>query len=247
MKKILLTFLIPLLLSPLAYSQSTYSFKELGKTKEYREYDDQGVISSILKQEVVRVTADSVYYKTTMLDKDERPIENIDSFTDVMTIDADGTTHSYLSYSFNNILKVIPNLVTDSLSQDSEDSVDASSLGAIFDDIELTENSINIPRNLKVGMELDEYEMKIKILVMTMKAFVEDRKVVAKETVTTPTGTYDCFVIESENVIKAMLVGSEKTYKREWYTLELGLVKSESYSDKKKRKLISRGEIYRVY
>ena len=59
-------------------------------------------------------------------------------------------------------------------------------------------------------MELPDYSIEIKIMFITSKMGCKDRKVIGRESVTTPAGTFDCYVIEETMTAKAMMV-NEKT------------------------------------
>ena len=73
-----------------------------------------------------------------------------------------------------------------------------------------------IPAELSVGMELPDYEIEIKVMFITSKMGCTDRKVIGRESVTTPAGTFDCFVVEETMTAKAMMV-KEKTRQVSWY------------------------------
>ncbi len=107
-------------------------------------------------------------------------------------------------------------------------------------DMEVTGTDIELPNDLGVGQELEDANINITISMsgMTMKSSVEmvNRKVEKKESVTTPAGTFDCFVLYSENRTK-MMVSSTTMSSRLWLAEGVGMVKQESYN--KKGKLMS--------
>lgn len=102
---------------------------------------------------------------------------------------------------------------------------------------EITGTDIELPTQLKPGMELPDagVSMKISMGAMNMKMEVEmtNRKVEKKETITVPAGTFDCYVIYSDNRSKMMMV--DKNYpNRSWISEGVGTVKTESYNGKGK-------------
>jgi hypothetical protein len=65
-----------------------------------------------------------------------------------------------------------------------------------------------------------------------MTVLVTDRKVEAREDIKTPAGDFDCLKL-SQNIRTKMIIGIEAS-SIEWYTEEVGMVRSESYSKKGK-------------
>jgi len=55
-----------------------------------------------------------------------------------------------------------------------------------------------------------------------------NRKVEKKETVTTPAGTYECYVIYSENQSK-MMMSSQNFPSRLWLAEGVGMIKQETF------------------
>ncbi|WP_419212537.1 hypothetical protein ACNR9Q_00055 [Maribacter sp. X9] len=99
-------------------------------------------------------------------------------------------------------------------------------------DIEITGNDIEIPNDLSVGQNLADanVSMKINMGAMNMNMAVDmlNRKVEKKESITTPSGTYDCYVLYSENHSKVMM--ANQVYpSRVWLSEGVGMVKQETY------------------
>ncbi len=111
-----------------------------------------------------------------------------------------------------------------------------------YKDMEVTVdgNNVEYPSNLKIGQSLKDATIKFTIKTkegavipmsdMTIK--VTDRKVEAKETVTTPAGTFECFKITESSEIKTIFSAKAKSVI--WFNEEYGNIKSETYSDKGK-------------
>ncbi len=120
---------------------------------------------------------------------------------------------------------------------------------ASFENMEVTMSGDNfqLPSNLKVGMELPNIEVEIAAAmngfnVMTMRVSQTNRKVEAKETITTDAGTFECFKLSYDSNLKTIM--TMKQHVITWYNEEVGLVKQELYN--KKGKLQSRQELAAV-
>ncbi len=108
-------------------------------------------------------------------------------------------------------------------------------------EVDVSGINVNIPNNLSVGQRLDDAEIIIAMSMSGIKMNTEvrttDRKVVAEESVNTPAGTFDCYVLTSTINTKAMMAKMSFTDKL-WLAKGVGIVKQETYN--KKGKLDSR-------
>jgi hypothetical protein len=99
-------------------------------------------------------------------------------------------------------------------------------------DIEISGNDIEIPNDLRVGQNLNDANVTMKIgmsgINMNIAVDMLNRKVEKKESVTTPAGTYDCYVVYSENQSK-MMMANQVYPSRVWLAEGLGMVKQETY------------------
>jgi len=99
--------------------------------------------------------------------------------------------------------------------------------------LEIEGDQLIYPKNMKVGMTLPEGSVRAisdnpgKSL-MDIEVNISDRIVEATETLTTPAGTFDCFII-SYNVKNTIAVIKTTSRVKEWYSYEIGIVKSENY------------------
>ena len=113
-----------------------------------------------------------------------------------------------------------------------------SQMGDVEMDISGTD--VELPNSLSVGQELPDANMQLKMKMggaINMKTNVEtiNRQVEKQENVTTPAGTFDCYVVYSETKTKMMM--TNQTFpSRTWLAEGVGVVKQESYN--KKGKLI---------
>ncbi len=92
-----------------------------------------------------------------------------------------------------------------------------------------------IPKKLEVGQELPDASTNIRagtggINIVNMTVNITDRKVVGKETITTPAGTFDCYKLSQTTDVKMMLGKSFSSV--EYYAEGVGVVRSETYDKK---------------
>jgi hypothetical protein len=103
-------------------------------------------------------------------------------------------------------------------------------------EIDMELEDLEIPRNLEVGQYLDEGSVTATIsgpMKMKFSVKMTDRKVMDKETLVVPAGTYETYKINS--IIKFDAMGMERETKNvEWIAKEVGAVRTESYDKKGK-------------
>lgn len=98
-----------------------------------------------------------------------------------------------------------------------------------------------IPKTLYPGMKLDDasfsFTMNTSGMAMVMNSEVTDRVVVAKETVTTKAGTFECMKIRSNTSVQMEVMGMKQnvgeTTDYVWLAPEVGMVKQEMFSNDK--------------
>ena len=90
---------------------------------------------------------------------------------------------------------------------------------------------LEIPNNLSVGQELPDAAMNMKISMgginMNMDLTITNRKVIGKEDVTTPAGTFSCFVITYDMTTKMGMTQTSNS--KQWIAEGVGMVKQEDY------------------
>ncbi|WP_296620711.1 hypothetical protein [Marivirga sp.] len=97
-------------------------------------------------------------------------------------------------------------------------------------DMEMEFEAITIPENLEVGQYLEDGGVKMTIagpMQMNMEIKIQDRKVMAKEEIQVPAGTYDTYKINS--IIKLDMMMTRETKNVEWIAKNVGVVRSEQY------------------
>lgn len=69
------------------------------------------------------------------------------------------------------------------------------------------------------------------IKMITLNVTITNRKVLSKESITVPAGTFECYKISYDSELKAGFAKKSYTYVT-WFAPEVGAVKSEYYSVK---------------
>ena len=105
-------------------------------------------------------------------------------------------------------------------------------------DVKMTQKEIQLPGTLSEGMKLADGEMNMVISasgmkVMDMTVTVMDRTVEGFETIETTAGTFKCAKITSKIQVDMGFMKRD-SYSTDWYALDFGMIRSESYNDKKK-------------
>lgn len=103
---------------------------------------------------------------------------------------------------------------------------------------EITGTNLDWPNDLSVGMALPDGNMTMKIgmagMNMTMTIDQKNRKVIGKEKMTTPAGTFDCYVVTFDTAVKMGI--NQTTSSKQWISEGVGMVKQE---DTQKGKIIN--------
>jgi len=97
-------------------------------------------------------------------------------------------------------------------------------------------SDMQFPAKLTPGQQLKDASITLKTegpVTMSISSNITDRKVETLEKVTTPAGTFDCAKISYNVMAKVSIVKTESRI-IEWYSPNVGLVRSETYSKKGK-------------
>lgn len=90
-----------------------------------------------------------------------------------------------------------------------------------------------IPAQLEVGSELNCGEMKVNMGGIKATQTITEHKVVGQEELTTPAGTYDCYIVEQKYTSKLGFIKAKGSQKI-WYARGIGNVKTEMYDKRGK-------------
>jgi len=195
-----------------------YPFSE-GASSQLTMYDKKGKMSAMVEYTVGSVASTAEGDTATMTQNLIDDKGNLISTTNYDVLCKEGL----VSIDFNSLSR--PEMLQ--AFQDAE--------------TEVTGTNIDLPNDLSVGQELPDGGINISInmsgINMNMKIDIVDRKVIGEETITTPAGTFDCYVITSTTKMK---MGTNMTrHSKQWIAEGVGVVKMEDY--KKNMKLDSSG------
>ncbi|WKK79476.2 TapB family protein [Marivirga arenosa] len=102
-------------------------------------------------------------------------------------------------------------------------------------DVEIEFDAVTIPEELEVGQYLEDGGIDMKVngpIPIKMSVKIQDRKVMAKEKIEVPAGSYEAFKINSIVKFEAMMTRETKTV--DWVAEKVGVVRSEQYDKKGK-------------
>lgn len=89
----------------------------------------------------------------------------------------------------------------------------------------MTEGDLStIPADIQVGDELKDSRVGIAVSFFKSHNLYTNRKVTGKETLTTPAGTFDCFIVECVSFPREK---KASVFSRSWISLGIGVVKQE--------------------
>ena len=188
-----------------------YPFKD-GVKFEMTTYDAKDKVSGNVRYEIKDATDDSVVLFNEIFDEKGKSV--LSSEVKLICTD-DGISVDFKSLISSAVLEQYEGMNMD---------------------IDISGENINIPNNLSVGQELPDAELLLTMSMasvnMKMTVNMINRKVIAKEKVTTPAGTFDCFVIsyDHESKMGIKIRGSAK----QWYSENVGMVKQENFNKKGK-------------
>ena len=212
MKKILSTLLLTCL-TLYGYSQCDYYAIENGSEWEMETYNAKGKLGTRNIQKVTSYNSMAGGFKATI-----HSIAQNDKGKELMKGDLE------MKCENGTLYMDMRNFVT-------EDQFKA--LGSYETKVE--SSSLEIPSKLSVGQSLKDGSITVTAvgapMTMQMSVSITDRKVEAKESMTTPAGTFECFVITSKMTMQNKM-GINMTFNftsKEWVASKVGTVRSESY------------------
>ncbi|HBG53513.1 MAG TPA: hypothetical protein DDW70_04810 [Rikenellaceae bacterium] len=161
--------------------------------------------------------------------------ENVDGYFRMHIREVNGTdgnyTVTYMMYPFN------PDHTPSFDPVEMTVAIKDGAMSAMFGSVSLMEVSGEvplIPSRLAVGQELDGGLMKISAMGLNFTSEVLSHKVIDREELTTPAGTFKCYIVEMVTRTNVLMQQSV-TSTRQWYSRGIGSVKSETYDDKGNR------------
>lgn len=211
LKLLFIGMLLLLALPVTGQNCSKYYPMEEGTILEYTSYNGKGKTQGAISYTVSNVLDEGSTSSATMVMKymDDKGKE---AFTSEFTYSCSGNTVTidYESLMSNQMLQQFGDM-----------------------EMEISGTDIELPNDLEVGMELPDANIIIKMSMsginMNSQVDMINRKVEKQESVTTPAGTFDCYVIYSENQSK-MMMANQNFPSRLWLAEDVGMVKQESYN-----------------
>ncbi|QIE60299.1 hypothetical protein G5B37_12225 [Rasiella rasia] len=185
---------------------STFYPFEDGVTFQITNYGKNNRVAAITDFLVTEATSNFATFKSFLRDK-EGEVLNEATFT--MSCENDGIVVDMESLLNPNLLENYRDFET-----------------------EISGTKIVIPNNLHVGQELPDATMTMLVdmsgINIRMEVSMTDRTVVNRETITTPAGTFDCYVIGYTNTVNMGI--NRTTTAKQWISKGVGMVKQEDYN-----------------
>ncbi len=105
-------------------------------------------------------------------------------------------------------------------------------------DVKIEGDQMDLPSSFQVGQTLKDVNYRVKVGMSGMNFMdrtfqVKNRKVEARENVTTPAGTFDCFKLTYTTESQGKMGSSKPIQTAVWYSANTGMIKTESYKDGK--------------
>lgn len=106
-------------------------------------------------------------------------------------------------------------------------------LNTMMDKVEFVGGSTVFPADMEVGKMLDDFILDIKVARINTHLYNYDVTVMAKEKITVPAGTFDCYKVRSTNKARVMGFTVENTTYI-WYAKGIGPVRMQIANKKDK-------------
>lgn len=180
-------------------------------------------------------------FESTNYNKTGKSVSKTES--KIASVKIDGTKKTFTVTSSTTVNGQAVNLEYDMICDKGSFSVNLKNLYAaqligqykgMKTDIEA--DNLIYPSSMSVGQELPDASLKITATMegmppnmsgMAITMDVKNRKVSARESVTTPAGTFDCYKIEYDVTSKTIV--AVNIHACEWVAENVGVVKSENY------------------
>ena len=209
--KIKIIFLVLMFLGSITASNSQnscsnyYPFKQ-GAKFQITSFNAKGKKESVMDYEIVSITNNTATINTKVFDAKGKETT---SASYKMTCDGDGISIDFKSLMNPELLEQYKDM-----------------------EVDMTGTNIELPNNLSVGQNLKDAQVKMTInmggMKMNMNLDMVNRKVNAKESITTQAGTFSCFNISYNTEMK---MGIKQSFEiKEWIAEGVGLVKNETYN-----------------
>ena len=191
-----------------------YDYLNEGVLLEYTNYDKKGKVQSVSTQTVRNIEQSS---DTTI------------ATIDVSSVNEKGKDLYENSFPIKCHAGVIYMDMRSVIPQQSNANQSAEI------EVEIQGTDLTYPPDMKPGQNLSDSEIEVRmrmgsIQIMNTRYTISNRKVEARETVTTAAGTFDCLKISYDFEYK--LMGTRTIHTEMWYAPAVGMVKSINYDKK---------------
>jgi hypothetical protein len=217
MKTVFTGFVLMLIAASLnAQDCRLYFPDKVGATREMKFYNDKKKLTSISRQEILDKSVSGrnvkLLVRSTAFDAEDKEVYG----GDLEMLCENGV------FKFDMRSMIDPNTMNT-----------YKEMG-----MEITTDNIVYPASINAGETLPDGNMKMVIksgqtTLMTIAITVSNRKVVARESITTEAGTFDCYKLTYESVVKMGFI-TVSSNAIEWIADGVGVVKSETYTKKEK-------------
>lgn len=138
--------------------------------------------------------------------------------------------------------------VKEMMAKSNPENKDAMQAASENVEMGFSDGFMSFPKNMYPGQTLDDAVFIMKTnsgnMGMDITSALTGRKVVAKETVTTPAGTFECIKVESNRKTTMKILGKDRnmgkpTQEYVWLSPGIGTIKQETYSEKGKLESMS--------
>ncbi len=192
-----------------------YDYFKKGVTLEYTIYDDKGKVTGINTQRVTEVSqkADTLIASFALTNVNSKNKEQYKS------------TFPMKCYNGSVYLDMRSMVPAQSQKESTDMQMEFKGTDQVF------------PNSMEVGQSLPDANMEMTMRMGGMQLlntqyFIKNRKVEAREEITTTAGTFKCLRISYDFEYK--LMGTRTTHTLYWYSPSVGMVKSISYDKKGK-------------
>jgi len=197
----------------IAQDCATFFPFEKGANLEYTFYDAKGKVTNVSSQKVAIL--------------DDAGVEGLTAQVDAIMLDKNGKELNKANYKVTCKANTLYMDLTALMPQTTQSLSDL--------EVQMSGDQLQLPATLTAGQTLPDAHLEMKagsggMNLMKIIIDITERKVDGKESVTTPTGTYDAYKISYLTTVKTLIGKSLKTVA--WYAPKVGLVKQETYDKK---------------
>jgi hypothetical protein len=222
MKKIFTVFVVILFMSSYAIAQDCGGFEMMkeGTFIEMKSYDGKQKLTGTNRQQIKEVSETN---------------EGI-----VVKIESEQLDHKGKSSGIANLEMRCKDGV---FYMDMKNFFNQESMGDMKDmEVSVDATDLAYPYSMQVGQELPDGIITMAFvsgpMPMNMSVKIYNRKVEAKETITTPAGSFECYKVTYDIDTKSIIKMTNSAV--QWFSTKVGAVRSETYS---KGKLVGYTEI----